>query len=174
MYEATSSQMQFWYHRCRFVVDLKFQDFLDDAGIANMSIFGRFFWMHQIQFACDHQKLACTPKDLPRRDSVKERSFRHSYCIELSIAPFEQLFSWNLSYRNIILCSIAFGNHCIWHSNIHTTPPIASDKLVHPLTESLGGWGAIISEWGMRYTYYSMLYIFIPLYIRWYKSPKSQ
>ena len=33
-----------------------------------------FYKFHQISFLCDHQELACTPKDPPRRVDMKEIS----------------------------------------------------------------------------------------------------
>ena len=37
----------------------------------------RSYRFHQIPLLCDHQALACTPKDPPRRVDMKEMSFKH-------------------------------------------------------------------------------------------------
>ena len=34
----------------------------------------RFYRFHEIQLLCDHQELACTPKDPPRLVDMKEMS----------------------------------------------------------------------------------------------------
>ena len=34
----------------------------------------RFYRFHEIHFLCDHQELACTPKDPPRQVNMKELS----------------------------------------------------------------------------------------------------
>ena len=38
-----------------------------------------FYKCHQISFLCDHQELACTPKDPPRRVDMNERSLISFY-----------------------------------------------------------------------------------------------
>ena len=44
--------------------------FLDFVGILYKHV--GFHEFHQIQFLCDHQELACTPKDPPQRLDMKE------------------------------------------------------------------------------------------------------
>ena len=55
-----------------------------------------FYKFHQISLLCDHQELACTPKDPPRRVDMNERSliFFIIRIIELSTKPFENLLFW--------------------------------------------------------------------------------
>ena len=74
-----------------FVTTLTFLDFLDDVGIAY--ILERLYRIHQIQLLGDHQELACTPKDPPRRVSMTQMSFRFvmETFVELSTKPFENL-----------------------------------------------------------------------------------
>ena len=74
---------------------MRFQDFLDAARILYKHI--SFYQCHQIRFLCDHQELACTPKDPPRRVDMKEMCllFFVRQFIELSTKPFENLLLWN-------------------------------------------------------------------------------
>ena len=51
---------------------MRFWNFLDVVGILYKHI--RFYQFHQIQLLCDHQELACTSKDPPRRVDMKEMS----------------------------------------------------------------------------------------------------
>ena len=60
-----------------FVTNSTFWDFVADVGIAY--ILERLYRIHQIRLLCDHQELACTPKDPPWRVSMKEMSFRNIY-----------------------------------------------------------------------------------------------
>ena len=55
------------------------------------------YQLHQIPLVCDHQELACTPKDPPRRVVMQEMSqivFIRK-CMELSPKQFENLRLWN-------------------------------------------------------------------------------
>ena len=56
----------FW----KFIDFVRLLDFLDIVGILYKHV--RFFQFHQIALLCDHQELACTSKDLPRRVDMKE------------------------------------------------------------------------------------------------------
>ena len=56
----------FFEHR----IFMRFLDFLDVVRILYKHV--RFYQFHQIPLLCDHQELACTPKDPPRRVDMKE------------------------------------------------------------------------------------------------------
>ena len=58
----------FW----QFIDFVRSLDFLDIVGILYKHI--GFFQFHQIALLCDHQELACTSKDPPRRVDMKEMS----------------------------------------------------------------------------------------------------
>ena len=68
-----------------------------------------FYNFHQISLLCDHQELACMPKDPPRRVDMNEMNliFFIIRMIELSTKPFENQLFWTcwktahvLLYRN--------------------------------------------------------------------------
>ena len=63
MYQTTSKHIKCLYNCCFFVNHLTFLDVVDDVGVAYRQ--GGFYRIHQIQFLCDHQELAYTPKDPP-------------------------------------------------------------------------------------------------------------
>ena len=79
----------------KFIDFMRFLDFLDVVGILYKHV--RFYQFHQIHFLCDHQELACTPKDPPCRVNMKEMIliFLIRTFIELSTKPFENLLLWN-------------------------------------------------------------------------------
>ena len=54
------------------MTNLTFLDFLDVVGILYKHV--GFFHFRQIALLCDHQELACTSKDPPRRVDMKEMS----------------------------------------------------------------------------------------------------
>ena len=54
------------------VVFISLLDFLDADRILYKHV--RFYRFHQIPLLCDHQELACTPKDPRRRVDMKEMS----------------------------------------------------------------------------------------------------
>ena len=55
----------------------------------------RVYQFHQTPVLCDHQDLACTPKDPPRRVDMKEISIFLRKLIDLSTKPFENLLLWD-------------------------------------------------------------------------------
>ena len=78
MYQTISKHIMFRCH-CRFLLGFDFLSFcLADVGIANKYA-RESFQLQQIQLLCDHQELACTPKDPPRRVNMKGMSFRNVY-----------------------------------------------------------------------------------------------
>ena len=87
--------MKFGIIFCSELIDcMRFLDFLDVVGILYKHV--KYFQFHQIALLCDHQELACTSKDPPRRVDMKEMSlfsFIRTF-LELSTKPFENLLSW--------------------------------------------------------------------------------
>ena len=63
----------FW----KFIDFVRFLDFLDIVGILYKHV--RFFQFHQIALLRDHQELACTSKDPPRRVDMKDMSLIFLY-----------------------------------------------------------------------------------------------
>ena len=57
-----------------FIVFVRFLAFLDVVRILYYRHL-KFCQFHQIPLLCDHQELACTPKDPPRRVSITQMSF---------------------------------------------------------------------------------------------------
>ena len=55
---------------------MRFLDFFDVIILFRHMRFHKF---HQIPLSCDHQELACTPKDPPRRVDMNERSLIYFY-----------------------------------------------------------------------------------------------
>ena len=85
----------FFVRICCFMTFLKI---LDVVSILHKHV--RSYQFHQIPLLCDHQELACTPKDPPRRVDMKEASlivFRKNVrkMIELPTKPFQNLLLWN-------------------------------------------------------------------------------
>ena len=72
-----------WFYEIRdlFVFEItdvmRFGDFADVVRILFQYI--RFYQFHQIPLLCDHQDLACTTKDPPRRVDMNERSLISFY-----------------------------------------------------------------------------------------------
>ena len=72
-----------WFYEILYLLFWKFIDcvrfwvFLDIVGILYKHI--RFFQFHQIALLCDHQELACTSKDPPRRVDMKDMSLIFLY-----------------------------------------------------------------------------------------------
>ena len=54
------------------VFNYMFLNFLDVVRILCKHV--KLYQFHQIPLLCDHQELACTPKDPPRRVDMKEMS----------------------------------------------------------------------------------------------------
>ena len=78
----------------------------------------RFYQFHQIPFLRDHQQLACTPKDPPRRVEIKQMS--RFVCmrkiIESSTKSFENLLLWNRlkpAYVYYMLIKWTTWNECV-------------------------------------------------------------
>ena len=71
--------------------------FLDFSDVRILYRHIRFYQFHKISLLCDHQELACTPKDPPRRVDMKETSVISFIrkLIELSTKPFENLLLWH-------------------------------------------------------------------------------
>ena len=76
MYRTISEHIMCRCH-CRFCCIFYFLRFvLADVGMT--SIYARGGWeIQQFQLLCDHQELACTPKNPPRQVSVNEMNFKN-------------------------------------------------------------------------------------------------
>ena len=95
----------------RFIDFMRFVHFLDVVGILYKHV--RFFQFHQIALLCDHQELACTSKDPPRRVDMKEMSLicwgkNISWVIE---KPFENLLLWHCLKTAYVLLYFYWMNH---------------------------------------------------------------
>ena len=82
--------MRFWTFFFGLIDCMRFWDFLDVVGILYKHV--RFFQFHQIALLCDHQELACTSKDPPRRVDMKK----------MSLIVFYKIFGFIGCCRNII------------------------------------------------------------------------
>ena len=58
---------------------IEFMRFLDFSDVRILYRQLRFYKFHQISLLCDHQELACTPKDPPRRVDMNEMSLIYFY-----------------------------------------------------------------------------------------------
>ena len=98
----------------QLLIFIRFLDFLDVVRLLYKH--RRLYQFHQILLLCDHQELACTLKDPPRRVDMKEISLI-CLClrknIELSTKPFEDLLLWNRLKPNMTLLS-QWMNHINW------------------------------------------------------------
>ena len=76
-----------------------------------------FYKFHQISLLCDHQELACTPKDPPRQVDMNEMSlicFYITKMIELSTKMFENLLfrtCWHGAFLLLYLNKNAYAKY---------------------------------------------------------------
>ena len=71
-----------WFYEIWDLFDLEIIDFMRFVDFSDVRILYRhirFHQFHQISLLCDHQELACTPKDPPRRVDMNERSLISFY-----------------------------------------------------------------------------------------------
>ena len=96
-----------------FVVFMTSFKFLDVVSVLYKHV--RFYQFHQIPLLCDHQELACTPKDPPWRVDIKNESDFFDKKTMTALASRKKKHIRNFELTCIRICWVSTINIWLWY-----------------------------------------------------------